>query len=48
MSKDFLADAAKMGGITVDIKPGEEIAAQVAQELKADTAVFEAARNLLK
>jgi len=50
MSKDpdFLADAVKMGGITVDITPGEEIAARVAQELKADPAVFEAARNLLK
>ncbi len=50
MSKDpdFLADAAKVGSITVDITPGEEISAQVAKTLNVDPAVFDAVRNLLK
>ena len=45
---DFLADATKLGGLDVDVTTGEEIAARVAEELKADPAVFEAARDLVK
>ncbi|MEO5755326.1 MAG: hypothetical protein ABIQ51_00570 [Mesorhizobium sp.] len=45
---DFLADAAKLGGLTIKITTGEEIAALVADKLKADPAVFDAARNLVK
>ena len=45
---DFLADAAKLGDLTIKITTGEEIAALVAGKLKADPTVFEAARNLVK
>ncbi|PDQ19540.1 hypothetical protein CN311_18950 [Mesorhizobium sanjuanii] len=50
MSKDpeFLADAAKPGDLTINITTGEEIGKFVADQLKADPAVFEAARNLAK
>jgi tripartite-type tricarboxylate transporter receptor subunit TctC len=50
MSKDpeFLADAAKLGDLTINITTGEEISKFVAEQLKADPAVFEAARNLAK
>ncbi|MEO5755327.1 MAG: hypothetical protein ABIQ51_00575 [Mesorhizobium sp.] len=50
MSKDpdFLADAAKLNGLSIKVTTGEEIAARVAEQLKADPAVFEAARNLVK
>ncbi|CCV10373.1 hypothetical protein [Mesorhizobium sp. STM 4661] len=50
MSKDpeFLADAAKLGSLSLDITTGEEITKLVADQLKADPAVLEAARNLVK
>jgi tripartite-type tricarboxylate transporter receptor subunit TctC len=50
MAKDpeFLADAGKLGEMTVNATKGEEISRLVAQQLKSDPAVFEAARNLVK
>jgi tripartite-type tricarboxylate transporter receptor subunit TctC len=50
MAKDpeFLADAARLSDLTIKVTTGEEIARFVADQLKADPAVFEAARNLAK
>jgi tripartite-type tricarboxylate transporter receptor subunit TctC len=50
MAKDpeFLADAGKLGEMAVNVTKGEEISRLVAQQLKSDPAVFEAARNLVK
>lgn len=45
---DFLADATKLGGLDINVTKGEETAARVAEELKADPAVFEAAGELVK
>lgn len=45
---EFLADANRIGETTVKVTSGEEISRIIAQHLKSDPAIFEAARNLIK
>jgi hypothetical protein len=45
---DFLADATKLGDLTLKPTSGEAISQLVAQQLKATPAVFAAARELVK
>lgn len=45
---EFLADANKVGETNVKATSGEDISRLIAQHLKSDPAVFEAARDLIK